>query len=451
MSEHGPRIHWVSPLPPAETDIAHYTKRILPELTARAEVILWTDATTWDKELETFCEVRTLDPSRMLPKQMRGSDGPLARYRDRPGIMFINMGNSWVFHAGFLALAQRMPSVVILHDLTIQEMCLDAVHYSLLARQTYLDAMYRWYGEAGHTAAEEVLAGRLPATKLVKTYPGFEIAMDKAAAILTHTSLASDAIAACGYIPAYQLHLPFRATETVSATRSTTGPLRFLQFGHIGPNRRLEQVLEALAGMHPGFDFVFDIVGKVWNAEFIKTRCQELGLSEKVHLHGYVPEPDLDALIGQAHLVFNLRHPTMGEASGSQLRIWNGSAASVATDQGWYQTLPKDTVVHIPVYDEISALREVFTRLEKDRRFGQALGLAGRKRLIEQHSPAQYVDGIIAVANSFEGDIRDALFANSARWLLSEDPTDTPEPSGSPRPLDLKQGRLSELFKGKST
>ncbi|MTJ06087.1 MAG: glycosyltransferase family 4 protein [Sediminimonas qiaohouensis] len=443
MPDHRPRIHWVSPLPPAETDIAHYTRRILPELAERAEVTLWTDATTWDRELEQFCRVRSMTPGKMLPKQMRSFDGPGDRSGnrsgDRPGTMFINMGNSWVFHAGLLTLARRMPSVVVLHDLAIQEMCLDAIHNSLLGRQTYFEAMYRWYGEAGRRAAQEALKGRLPATELSQTYPGFEIAMDNAVAVLTHTAAASEAVSARGYVPTYQLDLPFRARDTARHARRMTGPLRFVQFGHIGPNRRLEQVLEALAGMGPGFDFIFDIVGKVWNQELIKARCQELGLSEKVHLHGYVSEPELDALIGQAHLVFNLRHPTMGEASGSQLRIWNAAAASVVSDQGWYHHLPKDTVFHIPVEGEISALQQLFVRLQEDRSFGWSLGLAGRQRLMEHHAPAHYADGIVDVASDFENDARDALFANSARRLLSEGP-DTPRLSG------LIQNRLAQLF-----
>lgn len=442
MPEHRPRIHWVSPLPPAETDIAHYTRRILPELAARAEVTLWTDATTWDTELEQFCQVRHMDPSKVLPKQIYSSGEPDGRSGDHPGTVFINIGNSWVFHAGLLALAHRMPSVVVLHDLAIQEMCLDTIHNTLLSRQPYLEAMHRWYGAAGRTAAQDALDGIIPATKLGQMYPGFEIAMDNAAAMLTHTSAASNAIAAHGYVPAYQLELPFRASDTASEERPVTGPLRFVQFGHIGPNRRLEQVLEALAGMGPNFDFIFDVVGKVWDPDLIQARCQALGISKKVHLHGYVPEPDLDALIAQAHLVFNLRHPTMGEASGSQLRIWNAAAASVVTDQGWYHHLPKDTVVHIPLDGEIPALHKLFARLQEDRSFVQALGLAGRQRLIERHSPAQYANGIVEVANAFETDVRDALLANSARRLLSEGP-DTP---GTPRAQSLKHARLTQLF-----
>ena len=438
MPEYRPRIHWVSPLPPAETDIAHYTSRILPDLAERADVTLWTDATTWDNELESFCQVRTMDPEKFLPRQMRSFDDS----GDRSGTVFINVGNSWVFHAGLLTLARRMPSVVVLHDLAIQEMCLDSVHNSRLDRQSYLEAMYRWYGEAGWSAAQDALKGRLPATKLSQEYPGFEIAMDNAVAILTHTSAASDAVAARGYIPAYQLDLPFRARHEARPARAEVGPLRFLQFGHIGPNRRLEQVLEALAGMGAEFDFLFDIVGKVWNHELIETRCQELGLSNKVHIHGYVSELELDDLIAQAHLVFNLRHPTMGEASGSQLRIWDAAAASVVTDHGWYQTLPKDTVIQIPLEGETDALQKLFMRLQEDRSFGQELGFAGRQRLVERHNPALYADGIVEVAYAFEIDARDALFANSARRLLSE----SPDTSDTLRLSALIHNRLAKFF-----
>src|SRR6056297_1227194 len=443
MSDDRPRIHWISPLPPAETDIAHYTRRILSELAERADLTLWTDAESWDAGLDAICPVRHLNPQRIVPGQMR----PNGARGDRPGTVFINIGNAWCFHAGLLALARRMPSVIVLHDLAVQEMVCDAVRNGLLAREDYLASMQHWYGEEGRNAAQEVLGDRQSAVDLGQRFPGFELTMENAAAVLTHTQAAAQAVAARGFLPAYRLDLPFRATGPTYSGRAMQGPLRLVQFGHIGPNRRLEQVLEALAGMGPGFDFVLDIVGKLWNPELIEARCSELGIARKVRRHGYVPEAELDALLGRAHLVFNLRHPTMGEASGSQLRIWNAAAASVVTDQGWYQNLPKDTVAHIPLDGEIPALQELLARLEKDRNFGQALGLAGRKRLIERHSPAQYADGIVDVANAFERDVRDAFFADSARWLLSEGPSETPELSDrSQRLPSLKQDRLAQLF-----
>jgi len=260
--------------------------------------------------------------------------------------------------------------------------------------------------------------------------------MENAGAVLTHTHAAAQAVAARGILPAYRLDLPFRATGAARSDRSMQGPLRLVQFGHIGPNRRLEQVLEALAGMGPDFDFVLDIAGKIWNPDLIDARCNALGIAGKVRRHGYIPEADLDFLLSRAHLVFNLRHPTMGEASGSQLRIWNAAAASVVTDQGWYHHLPEDTVFRMPVDDDVTGLRTLLERLDKDRSIGQALGAAGYERLVERHGPADYADGIVDVARAFESDIRDAFLASAARRLLSR----------SPEGDDLKRRGLARLF-----
>jgi glycosyltransferase involved in cell wall biosynthesis len=432
MTGKRPRIHWISPLPPKETDIAHYTQRILPELCERADVTLWTDAVTWDDELERYCPVKRLDPKRITAGQMRSAHS----HEDHPGIPFIHIGNSWVFHTGLLDLARRMPSIVVLHDMALQEMYLDAIHNQLFSRETYLEAMHRWYGEDGRKSAQQVLEGQLSAVQLGQKLPGFELAIEGAAAVLTHTPEASQAVSARGHVPGYQLELPFRATGTARADRPSAGPLRLMQFGFIGPNRRLEQVLEALAGMGPDFDFVFDIVGKVWKPGLIEERCMTLGLSEKVRQHGFVPEADLDARLARAHLVFNLRHPTMGEASGSQLRIWNAAAASVVIDQGWYRHLPNDTVFHISVEDEIPALQRLLARLATDRSIGRDMGCAGYRRLMDRHSPAQYASDILEVAGAFENDVRDALFAASARRLLAR----------SPSCANLKRDQLARLF-----
>jgi hypothetical protein len=118
------------------------------------------------------------------------------------------------------------------------------------------------------------------------------------------------------------------------------------------------------------------------------------------------------------------------------LRIWNAAAASVVTDQGWYAELPRDTVFHVPLDDEILALRDLMERIDKDRSLGQSIGQAGHRHLIAHHNPEQYADGIVEVANSSERDARDTLFANSAKRFLSQ----------SPDIAHLKRARLAQLF-----
>jgi glycosyltransferase involved in cell wall biosynthesis len=333
--------------------------------------------------------------------------------------VFVQIGNSWSFHAGFLRLIHRIPSVVVLHDLAVQELCADAIRNRQFPSAFYEREMARWHGAHGAACAADVLDGRRNALDLARDIPGFEITLDRAISVLVHTRSAYDAVNATAALPSYLLDLPFRPGMTrPSAARTRQGPLKFVQFGYIGLNRRLLDVVEALAPLRDDVDFNFDIMGKVWDPQQVLKRVHELGLEDRVTLHGFVAESELDARLAEAHLVFNLRYPTMGEASGSQLRIWNASAASVVTDHGWYGTLDDETVFKIPYEREAEALRRLVRSLNADRTLGIRIGHAGRARLEARHAPARYARAVAHVAVQAPRDAHDALFSRQSRHLL---------------------------------
>lgn len=410
-----PRVHWVSPLPPAETDIAHYTARILPELAKAVDLTLWTDAEEWDPALERHCPVHRLNLDGALPRRLVGENrGPGS------DVVFLNIGNSWVFHTGILALARRIPSVIVLHDMAIQEMVFDTIRFAGGNPETYLQDMRRWYGSEGEECARKVLNGELMAHELGRTMPGFELALDRAISVLSHTRIAYEAVTAREFLPAYLLDLPFApSVHPPNPVRDESGPLRLVQFGYIGPNRRLEEVLSVLADLSGEIDFRFDILGKVWAPGRVNALIAQLGLGDRVTQHGFVPEEELDAHLAKAHLVLNLRHPTMGEASGSQLRIWNARAASVVTDQGFYANLPDETVFKIPPGSEGTDLMALIRRFNADRTLGTAAGQKGRTRLEEYHTPTRYVAGIAEIATQAAADAATALRARSANRLMA--------------------------------
>jgi len=398
MTSHTPRptIHWISPLPPAETDIAHYTARILPELSAQADVILWTDQSEWDLALEKYCTVKTFDPDTMRPR-----DFTAARTANGAEVLFLHIGNSWVYHSGLLRLAQRMPTVVVLHDLAIQELMVEAIRANEWDAVTYFAGMEKWYGATGLEMARACIDGREKASIISGAMPGFELVLENAVAVLTHTQFAHDAVQQkLPYLASQVLPLPFPIGRKPYVKGISSGPLRLLQFGWIGPNRRLEQILEALAQMPPDFDYRFDVMGKLWNPDLIYDKVSQLGLNHRVFLHGFVPEAVLDDTLRQAHLVLNLRHPSMGEASGSQLRIWNAGAPAVVTREGWYASLPENVVYFVDQNEEITQLRALFEKLDAERDAGKKkTGLAGRAYFEANHAPKIYAQEIAIFAN----------------------------------------------------
>ncbi|WPZ31654.1 glycosyltransferase (plasmid) [Sulfitobacter sp. OXR-159] len=386
-----PTIHWISPLPPAETDIAHYTARILPALSSHAEVILWTDADTWDLDLERYCTVKSFNPDTVLPR-----DFTAARSGDGLEVLFLNIGNSWVFHAGILRMAQRIPSVVVLHDLAIQELMIEAVKGGEWRASAYLAGMEKWHGSSGVAAGRACMNRSEQGSVISKEIPGFELVLEKALGVVTHTKIAQEAVQhRLPHLPCQMLPLPFEVGPKPSEMRTSTGPLRLLQFGWIGPNRRLEQVLDALAEMPTDFDYRLDVMGKLWNPDLIYNKIDQLNLSDRVHLHGFVPEPVLEDALRQTHLALNLRHPSMGEASGSQLRIWNAGTSAAVTREGWYAELPEEVVYFIDQESESVQLQELFAKLNADRKSAGASGAAGRAYFETHHAPDTYAQGIV--------------------------------------------------------
>lgn len=425
-----PRIHWVGPLPPAETDIAAMTARILPAVAARADVVLWTDAERWDPTLERLATVRRYDAGAHFPMPLDGLPAAAG-----PEAVFFQIGNSWLHHSGPLNLARRVPGVVVLHDLGIQDLLAGMIANGHFERRAYRAEMARWYGMQGRDTAERVLAHRVSPAEAAATIPLFEIALPRALAALTHTEPGWTKVAERAVVPAWLLDLPYAPGPERPADRAVDGPLQLVQFGYLAPNRRLDQVLEALAQLNGRPRVTLEVFGTLWDEGHVRAKIAALGLSGSVHLRGFAQEAALDAALATAHLVFNLRSPSMGEASGSQLRIWNASALSVVSDTGWYASLPDDCVFKVPPRDEVGAIAALLRRLDADRTLCAHMGAAGRARLLSRHTPERYAEGLVEGAARYGEDARNAMMVGAARDLLA----------GCPRPR-LPADRLAKLL-----
>jgi len=400
------KLNWFSPLPPAKTGIADYSFGILPELSSRAEVTLWTDRPGWDPQLEQYAKVRQYQSDRVDWVEL-----------NRAELSFYNIGNNHLHHAAIWQVSRQSPGIVILHDVRLHDFFESLYRGHWRDQAGYLAQIEKHYGEEGLRVATEFVNSRHgDYDYMAQRFSMTGAVLENALGAVVHTKDGFDELRVSHRYPVFYAPLP---SAPILKSAKTDGlppqPYRLIIFGHIGRNRRLDAVLEALAQL-PANLFRLDIYGEIDDAKTLRQRIQTLELKQAVTVHGYTPLAELDHALSAAHLAINLRYPTMGEASASQLRIWEHGLPSLVTRVGWYASLSPDAVAHVDPDNEVADIRahlEAF--LQQPERFAR-MGQHGRRLVETEHHPRSYVDTIISlVAQAREFKLRQAAFTLAQR------------------------------------
>jgi glycosyltransferase involved in cell wall biosynthesis len=417
------KLNWFSPLPPAKTDIAHYTKRMLPALSKLAHITLWTDQREWEPELEKFALVRTYKLEKLSWVQLNQAD-----------ITFYQIGNDERFHGRIWQVSRQLSGVVVLHDYRLQEFFDILFRTRLNDHNTYHDVMSRYYGKQGLVDSRD---REKTSEYMAERYPLTEFALENAIGVLVHTDEAFQTVSQIDRWPVGLAPLPFPSLphERFHVKQKDDDIRRLVLFGYIGRNRRLESVLQALGQMDAPDRFHLDVFGIILNDESkIRQQISTLKLNDCVTLHGFQTETELDEALGNCDLAINLRYPTMGEASGSQLRIWAHGLPSLVSDVGWFSSLPRDAVAFVrPGEHEIGDIKEHLRRLlDEPERFAN-MGERGRRELKEKHTPELYAQRVIEIAEraqQFRYQVANLKLASraaviSSAWLKPQTTVET--------------------------
>jgi glycosyltransferase involved in cell wall biosynthesis len=390
------RLNWFSPLPPQRTDIAHYTGRIASALMDRFDMVFWTDLPANARELPHGADVRTFSAS--------GAGERKFNEELFEGLNIYNLGNDYRFHSGIAEIARRIPGLVVLHDTRLHDFVFGSSSEETPRFSSYLRWARRHYGADGEAAARNIIKshGRLIG-EFLDQMPFVEAFVDNAIGLICHSGPAALDLRRRTEAPVLPLPLPFASSALASRVeRRWTAPWRFVAFGYMNENRRLKSVLRALASWPDPPDFRFDIFGSLLDQTVVQELSADTRLASCTTIHGFVSEQALDAAIAAAHLVFNLRHPTMGEASGGILRAWAQAAPALVTNSGWYADLPDSAVRKVSVENEIADIRRALSDLVTSPKSFEEMGLSARKLLKEEHSPQAYVDGLAAALEDLE-------------------------------------------------
>jgi glycosyltransferase involved in cell wall biosynthesis len=426
-------INWFSPLPPARSGIAHYAIELLPILARQHEVVLWTDQEQVFPDAPGGARIVRYDPA--APPWREINEGEISIY---------HLGNHPAFHAGIWRVSTQQPGIVVLHDLSLHDFFSIAVHTGQ-DRASYLAAMQRWYGAEGRRSAEAYCAGGISPESMAQQYPLVREAVHNALGVITHSRQALEEFRETPACPVTTLDLPYAARNRLITDRALCPPYRLITFGHLSRNRRLGPLLEAWAGMRERDQFRLDICGQIWDESHIRREVERCGLSSNVNLHGFLPENQLDLKLRGAHLAVNLRYPSMGEASLSQLQYWDYALPTLVTRTGWYASLPEDATAFVRPEHEVEDIQAHLRAFLNDPAAFQAMGRRGRGYLA-CHDPQKYVEALVQFASAALEQAPRAVARELAR-KTGADLSAWLHPAASAYLLDRASQEIAALFK----
>jgi glycosyltransferase involved in cell wall biosynthesis len=350
------RVAYYSPLPPERTGIAAYSALLLPALQRRLEV----------------------EPAR------RGAPAPTA------DVSLYHVGNNPDGHAWIVEALRRRPGVVVLHDFVLHHL----VAGMTLGRgdaEGYLRALEGEAGLAGRLLGHGVIDGRVP--PLWESRPHeFPLAgpiLDWATGLIVHSRYVERRTREAGYAGRVsRIPHPAWAVPPVPPARLPGRPVIGC-FGHINATKRIPELLAAFTRLlreHPRAQLV--LVGPVSPRFDVAGQLARFGLerSDAVLREEYADEERLWALMAASDVCVNLRAPTMGETSGSVVRVLALGRPLVVSDVGWFSELPDDVALKVPVDErEVDVLAAALDLLAGNESARAAMGNAARAYTRREH------------------------------------------------------------------
>ena len=376
----GPRVAWVSPVPPARSGIADYSAELLVRMPAGFDIALViAPGTTVDPGLSRFGTLT--------------ADEAIVEHEREPFDLFVyHVGNS-ALHLYMLDLIRRHAGLTVLHDLSLTGLAIAA------------QLSDSWFGS---------LAASLEAESL------FELAQAVRQGTATHQQI-SDAATLNGPVLARS-----EAVVVHSAwTRARVARVTPLPVMHIPPGIPAGELLtqaEARRALGlPGDDFIVATLGEVTTAKRIAsivdaiallpderrsaTRlfivgeappalaaqlCEQAmsrGLGNRVHFTGRRPLEELGRFACAADVCVQLRWPARGETSAALLRALAAGGACVVSDAGSFAELPADVALRVPPDEgEVEALVLALERLRAETGLAAALRRRAVAWVEERHS-----------------------------------------------------------------
>jgi glycosyltransferase involved in cell wall biosynthesis len=392
------RIAWLSPMPPARTGIATYSRSVLDGL----------DRIGFAKRHE----IETIWPA------ARRYEGALPWY----ALCVYHLGNNAEFHRDIYRDAIRVPGLVVIHDLALDD---------------FVKGMVARGDPVGRRSAREAIRNRdrVHSEDMVRSEPlrvpwAAHVAR-RARGIVVHSEFGRRYLREMGSrTPVFVVPHPVVESEEdvrrASARRmSLRQPLeargmRTLVgvFGDLNAAKLIDVVCEAVRRLPEPVHLV--LVGRRIEGYDVDAVVRGSGLGGRLALLPDVSDSDFLAWMCAADVAVDLRDPHRGEVSGSLARAMQCGTPAIVSGTGTYLDLPDDLVVRVsPGRPDPGELAAAIERLAGDPALAAGIGARARAPMELQARDDSTARGYADAIERTLALVRDPAHQALARWAGS--------------------------------
>jgi glycosyltransferase involved in cell wall biosynthesis len=391
-----PRVAWLSPMSPARTGIATYSRAVLDGLARIGYVERHQIEPIWPVE----------------PKH----EGTIPWHT----LAIYHLGNNVEFHRDIYRHAIQTPGLVVIHDVALDD---------------FVRGMIVSGDPLGHQAVREALANAPKLASFPDAVGSEPLRMPlvahvarRARGIVVHSPFVERYLRAIGCRTPVHV-APHPAVESEGDVKRAAGrrdvvraPLEVVGMRHLvgvlgdqNEAKLIDLVLAAVQEL-PGSVHVA-LVGRRIESYDLDAAVLASGLGGRVHVRTDVSDEVFLAWMCAADVVVDLRHPHRGEVSGSLARSMQCGRPTVVSATGTYLDLPDEVVRRVPAGRPRPAeIATVLRRLLEDDAVRERIGAAARAYVTERSRTEAtahvYADAIDATLRLLVDPTRRVL----ARW-----------------------------------
>jgi len=361
------KIALFSPINPTPSGISDYTEELIPELIEFWSIDLYVEKGFDIKsaKIGNLVNIIEYDPKVFDPE----------KYNE----IIYHMGNSFKAHKYIYEAILKFKGVIVLHDYLLQGFYTEKFFFDK-KYDFFINLQEKYYGNKGKEIANNIVnKSPIPIWNTPNgiNFPLNEEILSKAKSIIVHSQFIKDLIKknwnkSISLIPHHGHNLKFFNKNKIRAKLNVKNDdILICSTGFINTNKRLKTVITALNELNIP-NIVYLIQGKDGSNLLSDINKYK---NIKIIRKDYVPLEELESYIFASDICINLRFPTMGESSGSLLRMMGYGKPILVTDFGSYSDFPDYSVFKIdPDIFESEMIKKAIIELIKNKDFRISLG-----------------------------------------------------------------------------